>query len=699
VKGGRNPRVKKLVGGQPESLAPGAGFGAADRGETARRPSAADDTESGPGPEGREAPGVAMGEDTRAGIEAGSPFTRHRPRGGFLVAGESFGRGEKSPRGLARLVVENATHAGNRGGKIDGRRTRGGEARERLVESAASLRLRPWPKTRLLEDDAVGGRDAEKRRPADDELADRGDDVVDRAAFDPYAFGGKTSLIEESEDSGFPDESLRKGGTGRTELGHGIGTDRGREASFYPPHGRKPRGFCYSALRLFPRCAMDAIDTLLVPRWILPIEPAGACLEGHALAVDRGRIVALLPADEAARLYAPRHRWDLPRHVLLPGFVNAHTHAAMTLLRGRADDLPLERWLRETIWPLEAKHVDAAFVRDGTELAIAEMLRNGVTTFNDMYFFPEETIKVAQRTGVRLVAGLVVIDVPTRWAERAEDYLERGLAVHDRYKGAPRLGFALAPHAPYSVPEDLLRRLRVLADELDLPCHIHLHETAAEIETALETTGERPLARLERLGFCDGRLIAVHMTQLTPTEIASLATRPVAVVHCPESNLKLASGIAPVARLLEHGVPLGLGTDGAASNNDLDLLGETRTAALLAKAAARDAAALPASRALELATLGGARALGLAARVGSLRPGKDADLCAIDLLSDPTRGPIYDPQAHLVYAASARDVTHVWVEGELLVEDRRLLRIDVEDLARRTEAWRRRLEETPGSAP
>ena len=436
---------------------------------------------------------------------------------------------------------------------------------------------------------------------------------------------------------------------------------------------------------------MDAIDTLIVPRWILPIEPAGTCLEGHALAVDRGRIVALLPADEAARRYAPRRRWDLPHHVLLPGFVNAHTHAAMALLRGRANDLPLERWLREVIWPLEGRFVDASFVHDGAELAVAEMLRNGITTFNDMYFFPEETIAVAQRAGIRLLAGIVVIDVPTRWAERAEDYLERGLAVHDRYKGAPRLGFALAPHAPYSVPEDLLRRVRVLADELDLPCHLHLHETATEIDAALEATGERPLARLERLGFCDGRLMAVHMTQLTSAEIASLAARPVGVVHCPESNLKLASGIAPVTRLLEHGVPLALGTDGAASNNDLDLLGEARTAALLAKATARDAAALPAPCVLELATLGGARVLGLDERVGSLRPGKDADLCAIDLLSDPTRGPVYDPPTHLVYSASARDVTHVWVEGDLLVEDRRLLRLDVDDLARRTEAWRVRL--------
>jgi 5-methylthioadenosine/S-adenosylhomocysteine deaminase len=436
---------------------------------------------------------------------------------------------------------------------------------------------------------------------------------------------------------------------------------------------------------------MDAIDTLIAPRWILPIEPVGSCLENHALVVDRGRIVALLPTTEAARRYAPRRRWDLPHHALLPGFVNAHTHAAMSLLRGRADDRPLERWLREAIWPLEGRHVDAAFVRDGTELAVAEMLRNGITTFNDMYFFPEEAIAVAQRTGIRMIAGLVVIDVPTRWAQTAEDCLEQGLAAHDRYKGAPRLGFTLAPHAPYSVPESLLERVRVLADELDLPCHIHLHETAAEIDAALEASGERPLARLERLGFCDARLIAVHMTQLTPLETAALASRSVGVVHCPESNLKLASGIAPVARLLQHGVPVGLGTDGAASNNDLDLLGEARSAALLAKVQAGDAAALPAARALELATLGGARVLGIDGRVGSLRPGKEADLCAIDLLSDTTRGPVYDPHAHLVYSASARDVTHVWVEGELLVEERRLLRIDVEDLARRTDDWRRRL--------
>ena len=436
---------------------------------------------------------------------------------------------------------------------------------------------------------------------------------------------------------------------------------------------------------------MDAIDTLIVPRWILPIEPADSVLEGHALAVARGRILAVLPLAEAQSRYDPRRRWDLPHHVLLPGFVNAHTHAAMSLLRGRADDLPLERWLRERVWPLEGRFVDADFVRDGSELAVAEMLRAGVTTFNDMYFFPDETIEVAQRAGIRLVAGLGVINVPTRWAERPEDYLERGLAVRDRYRGAPRLGFALAPHAPYSVPEDLFRRLRVLADELDLPWHIHLHETESEIAASLEACGARPLARLERLGCFDGRLIAVHMTQLTAPEIATLAAHSVGVVHCPESNLKLASGVTPVARLLEHGVPLALGTDGAASNNDLDLLAEARTAALLAKVAARDAATLPAAKALELATLGGARVLGLDDRVGSLAPGKEADLCAVDLLSDPARGPVYDPACHLVYSASGRDVTHVWVEGELLVEDRRLLRHDLEDLGRRVEIWRRRL--------
>jgi 5-methylthioadenosine/S-adenosylhomocysteine deaminase len=363
----------------------------------------------------------------------------------------------------------------------------------------------------------------------------------------------------------------------------------------------------------------------------------------------------------------------------------------MTLLRGLADDLPLMDWLQNHIWPAEGRFVGEGFVHDGTLLAAAEMIRGGTTCFNDMYFFPETTGQVAARAGLRAVLGLIVIDFPSAWAGDAEEYITKGLDIHDRYKGDALLSFCFAPHAPYTVGDDPLRRLATLAQELEIPVHMHVHETAHEVEESMARFGMRPLERLAQLGLVGPNLLAVHMTQLEDAEIAHLAEAGAHVLHCPESNLKLASGFCPVQKLMEAGVNVCLGTDGAASNNDLDLMGEMRTAALLAKGVAGDAAALPAAAALRMATLNGARALGLGEETGSLVPGKAADVVAVDLGAIESR-PVYHPVSHLVYATGRQQVTHVWVAGKALLRDRRLTTLDLEAIQARAAVWQERLK-------
>jgi len=433
-------------------------------------------------------------------------------------------------------------------------------------------------------------------------------------------------------------------------------------------------------------------DLLIHARWIVPVEPAGRLLEHHALAVADGRILALLPSHEAREQIRAEEVVELPDHALLPGLVNAHTHTPMTLFRGLADDLPLMEWLRKHIWPAEQKWVGADFVAAGSRLAMAEMIRGGTTCFNDMYFFPEVTAEVAREAGLRAVVGMILIDFPSAWAGDAADYLQRGLELHDRLKGDPLVRTIFSPHAPYSVSDEPLRRVRTLAAELELPVHMHVHETAQEVEQGLAEQGKRPLERLDELGLLAPDLIAVHMTQLTDEEIERVARAGVQVVHCPQSNLKLASGFCPVARLLEGGVNVALGTDGAASNNDLDLLAEMQSAALLAKGVAGDPAVLPAFQALEMATLHGARALGLEAETGSLVPGKWADMIAVDLSRLETR-PIYDPVSQIVYAAGREQVTHLWVAGRALMRERALTTLEEAAVASEALEWQARLAE------
>jgi 5-methylthioadenosine/S-adenosylhomocysteine deaminase len=427
----------------------------------------------------------------------------------------------------------------------------------------------------------------------------------------------------------------------------------------------------------------------------VPVEPAGAVLENCAVAVRDGRIEALFPAADALARFPAYQCIDLPGHALIPGLVNTHTHAAMALMRGLADDLPLQRWLEEHIWPAEMKHVSAEFVKAGTLLACAEMLRGGVTCFNDMYFFPEAAVEAALAAGMRSAHGIIVFEFPSAYGADAADYLRKGLEVRDRYRDEPLVSFCLAPHAPYTVSDDSFRQVRTIAAELDLPVHVHLHETHDEIERSLAEHGVRPLERMRRLGIVAPNLIAVHAVRLEDGEIDLLARHGASVAHCPSSNLKLASGFAPVHALLKKGVNVALGTDGAASNNRLDLFQEMRTAALLAKGASGDALAMPAHTALHAATLGGARALGLDATIGSIAPGKAADLVAVDLRA-PELAPCYDVASHLVYAAGREHVSHVWVAGEARIEDFRLVGEAFSGLDTRTQMWQNVLAR-PGS--
>lgn len=432
------------------------------------------------------------------------------------------------------------------------------------------------------------------------------------------------------------------------------------------------------------------IDLLLHPEWIIPIEPAGVTLAGHSLAVDQGRIMDLLPRKEALRRFQPRENVHLPGQVLLPGLVNLHTHAAMTLLRGFADDLPLATWLGQHIWPAEARHVCPDFVYTGTLLACAEMLRGGITTFNDMYFFPAAAAAAIQQAGLRAALGLIVLEFPTNYASDAADYLAKGLAMRDAWRDNPLLSFCLAPHAPYTVSDKTFEQIAMLAAQLDLPIHTHLHETRQEIEDSRMQHGVRPLERLRRLGLLGPQLIAVHAVHLEASEIDLLRQEGCHVAHCPTSNLKLGSGIAPLTTIHDHGLNFGLGTDGAASNNRLDLFQEMRLAALLAKGASEDAAVIDAHAVLHAATLGGARALGLDEQIGSLCPGKAADLCAVRL-DDWLLQPCFNPAAHLVHVAGREQVTQVWVSGRQLLRDGIPECIDIPELLKSANLWHTRI--------
>ncbi|MDT9631434.1 TRZ/ATZ family hydrolase [Pseudomonas sp. JV449] len=431
------------------------------------------------------------------------------------------------------------------------------------------------------------------------------------------------------------------------------------------------------------------LDLLLLPTWLVPVEPAGVVLKDHGVGIRNGRIAFIGPRAAALKLSATEVR-ELPGMLLSPGLINAHGHAAMSLFRGLADDLPLMTWLEKHIWPAEAKWVDEAFVRDGTDLAIAEQLKGGITCFSDMYFYPKVASDCVHNSGMRAQIAIPILDFPIPGAGTADEAIRQGIELFGDLKHHPRIKITFGPHAPYTVCDANLEKIRVIAEELDAAIHMHVHETAFEVQQAVEQTGERPLARLGRLGLLGPRFQAVHMTQISEDDLALLVESNTSVIHCPESNLKLASGFCPVERLWQAGVNVAIGTDGAASNNDLDLLGETRTAAMLAKAVAGSATALDAHRALRMATLNGARAMGLESEIGSLEVGKAADMVAFDL-TGLAQQPIYDPVSQLIYATGRDCVKHLWVAGKQLLDDRQLTRMDEQQLTATAIAWGKRI--------
>lgn len=422
-----------------------------------------------------------------------------------------------------------------------------------------------------------------------------------------------------------------------------------------------------------------AQTSLVLPRWILTLNGDRTVLNDHCIVIEDHKIKKVAAREQVLRDYPDAPQIRLDDHLLMPGLINAHTHAAMTLLRGIADDIPLTPWLEEHIWPLESRFVDAEFVRTGTQLAIVEMLQSGTTCFNDMYFFPDVVAQAAEAAGMRACVGLIMLDFPTAWASGPDEYMSKGLRLADELKHSSLVTAAFAPHAPYTVSDEPLQNIRVIADELDIPVHMHIHETRHETEQSIDQYGMRPLERLSRLGLLSPRMLAVHMTDLLTEEIQSLAEAGVNIVHCPEANLKLASGIPPVKECLAAGINMAVGTDGCASNNDLNMLGELRCAALLAKGHSLDARTLDAWTALEMATINAARALNIDDVCGSLEKGKSADMIAIDL-SDPCCQPVYQPASQVVYSAARTQVTHSWIEGRLVMENRQLHGLDVDQI-------------------
>lgn len=433
------------------------------------------------------------------------------------------------------------------------------------------------------------------------------------------------------------------------------------------------------------------VDAVISPKWIVPIHPRGQILEDCGIAVLDGEIVAVEPNDRIEKSFVTKKHFHLPQHLVMPGLINAHGHAAMTLLRGLADDLPLMTWLQEYIWPAESQWVDESFVKDGTELAIAEMLKSGTTCFSDMYFFPEVAARIADQSGIRAQICFPVLDFPTAWARDADEYIHKGLKLLEKYLTHDTIKIAFGPHAPYTVSDEPLRQIATLSKQRNANIQIHLHETSHEVNESVKNFGVRPIERLENLGLLGPTTQCVHLTQLTDNDIEILRQSGASAIHCPESNMKLASGTCPVSSLIDAGIATGLGTDGAASNNDLDMFGEMFTAAMLAKLNDNNAASMDAWQTLHMATLGGAKALGLEQRVGSIEAGKKADVIAIQLNSINSY-PCYNIPSTLVYNNRKLKVTHSWVNGKLLMENEELIHFNEAQLTSTAKKWQSKIQ-------
>ena len=434
----------------------------------------------------------------------------------------------------------------------------------------------------------------------------------------------------------------------------------------------------------------EKADLLIHASWIIPGSAEDLVLENSCLVVSEGKIREILDSSVVSSRYQAEKEMHLPGYALMSGLVNTHGHAAMSLFRGIADDLSLHTWLEDHIWPMEAKWVSEEFVYQGSQLAIAEMISSGTTCFADMYFFPDASARAATEAGIRVQLATPVIDFPNPWSIDADDAIQKTTVLHDQWRNSELVSTAFGPHAPYSVSDEPLKKIVMLSELLDIPIHMHIHETAFEVSEALRTQGKRPITRLAELGMLSPRFISVHATQLTDDEIRLLSDCGVSIAHCPESNLKLASGFCPVDKLMRAGVNVSLGTDGAASNNDLDMFSEMRTAAILAKACSGDAQALPAYKALQMATINGAKALGLDHLTGSLEAGKRADVIAVKLDELNTQ-PVHNPVSQLVYSTKSSQVKYVWVSGKLLLDNGELTTLDKETILQMARAWQQKL--------
>lgn len=432
------------------------------------------------------------------------------------------------------------------------------------------------------------------------------------------------------------------------------------------------------------------VDLIISADWIIPVVPRERVLKDCAVVIHKGKILALCAQSEIDKNYLPQRHERLKDHALIPGLVNAHGHTAMTLFRGLADDKALQTWLEEHIWPAEQRWVSEEFVRDGTEIAMAEMIKRGTTCFADMYFFPEESAAAAFEIGMRAQINFPVLDFPTPWAANADEYIHKGLALHDNYRSHDLITIGFGPHAPYTVSDEPLRKIATYAAELQAPIHIHLHETAFEVSSSIEQHGMRPIERLDKLNVLSPLAQCVHMTQVIDVDLELLKASGSHIIHCPASNMKLASGMCPVDKLLSADINVALGTDGAASNNDLDMFDEIKLAALLGKITANNAAAVDAMTTLEMATINGAKAMGLENTIGSIEPGKDADLTAINL-ADLEHQPLYDPISQLVYTQVGHKVSHVWVKGKALLDNYNLTCLSEKELKLKAANWQNKI--------
>ena len=418
----------------------------------------------------------------------------------------------------------------------------------------------------------------------------------------------------------------------------------------------------------------------------------GQIVENGAIAIDGTDIVAVGPADDIRRQFRGRETIDAADHVIMPGLVNTHTHAPMVLYRGLADDRALMDWLTNYIFPAEAKTVSPEFVRAGTRLAALEMIRSGTTTYADMYYFEEEIARETSSAGLRGVLGQTIIQFPVADAPTPRDALTRAEQFIKAFKGDPLVTPAVAPHAVYTLDGPTLSAARDLSRKYGVPTLIHLAETRDEIKTVAERHQATPVGYLHKLGFLGPGVLAAHAVWVSEPDAALLRASGTAVSHNPESNMKLASGTAPVPLYLKTGVTVGLATDGPASNNDLDMFESMRTASLLHKLTSGDPRTLSAGTVLEMATIGGARALGMASEIGSLQPGRRADVIVVSMAA-PRQMPLYDPLSHLVYVTRGDDVRTTIVNGRVLMRDGKVLTLDEASVLREARAWANRVKE------